>query len=99
MVEEDAEFVCSKSLLEETLGSGPKQYEGWLLYNPDEPRSAKVTDYSKSPSKRNKEDDNAEKVEKPIIDLVLLDDTGPVLVTLWGDCVDSFFAQKQANAQ
>eukprot|EP00973_Karenia_brevis_P023039 3172907-Karenia_brevis.AAC.1 len=75
IVEEEAEFICSKSLFEGTLGSGQKRYEAWLLYSPDEPRSAKVTDYRESPQKRRREDDDAYQVDQPIMDIVLLDDT------------------------
>jgi hypothetical protein len=37
------------------------------------------------------------KVDKDILDIVLMDDTGPVLTALWGDCVSSFFSLKQRH--
>ena len=89
------EFLSSKNILEaEKESNGP--YEGWLIYHPDAARMVKVRDYSKSPSKRSSED--AQKIEKEVLDLVLLDDTGPVMVSLWGDNVSSFFSQKQSRA-
>jgi len=93
----DAEFLCSKALLEESVIGGTWQYEGWLLQNQDEPRTVKVPDYSKSPSKRKAED--ADKIEKELLDVVLLDDTGPVLVTLWGDCVSRFFSSLRSSTE
>ena len=92
-----AEFLCSKALLEESVIGGTWQYEGWLLQNQDEPRTVKVPDYSKSPSKRKAED--ADKIEKEILDVVLIDDTGPVLVTLWGDCVSRFFSSLRSSTE
>ena len=90
----EVEFLCSKVLLEETALGGSWQYTGWLLHTAEETRRVKVSDYSKSPSKRKAGE--VDKIEKDILDIVLLDDTGPVLVSLWGDCVTSFLSQKQS---
>ena len=87
-------FVCSKSVLEGTVKEKIVQYEGWLIHSAEEPRTVKVPDFNRSPSKR-KASDMSEKQDKEILDIVLLDNTGPLMVTLWGDCVTSFFEQKR----
>ena len=44
----------------------------------------------KSQSKRSYE----EKIDKDVLDIILVDDTGPIMVSLWGNCVDSFLERK-----
>ena len=41
-----------------------------------------------SPSKRSLDDE--EKIDKDVLDNILVDDTGPIMVSLWGSCAEIF---------
>ena len=58
------------------------RYDGWLIRTADEKRTVKVKDYMESPSKRSLNDED--KFEKGVLDVVLVDDTGPIMVSPWG---------------
>ena len=86
-------YLSSKIALEASRPGLTRQYEGWLLYNPEAPRTVEVTEYNRSPSKR--KTDQEDKVETEILDCVFMDDTGPLLVALWGGCVQSLLTYKE----
>ena len=92
---QEAVFVCSKSILEEAVVGTSLKYEGWLLSHAEEPRTVRVRDFSKSPSKRSASEPDM--LEKKILDILLVDDTGPVMVSLWEECLTAFMQQKEAN--
>ena len=68
------------------------KYDGWLIHTASEKRAVNVKDFMKSPSKRSLDDQ--EKIDKDVLDIILVDDTGLIMVSLWGSCVESFLVRK-----
>ena len=89
--EQSLEVVSSRMLLEGMVSKQIMRYDGWLIRTADEKRTFEVIDYTKSPSKRSLTDDD--KIQKDVVDIVLADDIGPFMVSLWGRCVESFLEQ------
>ena len=77
-------FIGSSQIHESgTNGTGWK-YEGFLIDYDSAPRS--FTPKGGSPMKRRASDSG----EVTVLDVLLADLTGPVIVTLWSSCVDAF---------
>lgn len=84
-------FVGSAQLMEETNPGSRVMYEGWLIDSDEEPRPVAKT--VSSPRKRNAPESNV------VLDLLLVDLTGPMAVTLWGDSVEKFLQLRLALAR
>ena len=83
------DFISSAAVME----AAPKtkcKYEGTLVYNDDATRTVK-DNYSASPQKRKQ---NTE--ERTVLDMFLVDKTGPVFVSLWDEAAASFLDQLNA---
>ena len=88
------EFGSSRSILQGDFNDGKGTYEGWVMWHEQEPRTAKVRAPGGSASPAKRTADGEEKVDKPVVDVILLDHTGPMNVTLWGDLAMKFFEEK-----
>jgi hypothetical protein len=88
--EADHGFVGCHSILSEIDVGLRVSYEGKIVSYSPEPREITPQKNSQSPGKRKSLDDS-ETVQA--CDLLLLDNTGPVYVTLWGQMVPAFYAR------
>ena len=90
------DFASSRMLLEGSYTSSNGIYEGWLLSNDPEERQVQVPvrGNASSPAKRSVNGE-MKKQEKTVLDLLLLDNTGPIIVTLWGTLATEFLMQRQ----
>ena len=79
------EFMSAAEILQATPKTKCK-FEGILLRCDSEPRQFQSTPLT-SPRKRRADEEDSEKVA---LDLLLGDQTGPVMVTLWADMAKSF---------
>ena len=84
-------FIGSLRLLLETETGARVHYEGKLVYGDPSPRElpSKVT--SGSPGKRSLQN-RENKESNSVCDLLLMDKTGPVIITLWGDLVHTWYS-------
>ena len=84
-------FIGSLSLLLDAEAGARVHYEGKLVYGDPSPRElpSKVT--SGSPGKRSLQN-RENKESNSVCDLVLMDKTGPVIITLWGDLVHTWYS-------
>jgi len=78
---------CCKTLFEQYFHGNQWMYEGILIEHDSQARTVTRRDMSKSPKKRTASEASTETVA---LDLVLVDNTGPVTFTLWDDCVYEF---------
>jgi hypothetical protein len=94
------DYACSRMLHQEEYTDSKGLYEGWLLWHDAHPRQAMVPARG-SPAKRTVE--GVAKEEKDVLDMMLIDLTGPIAATLWGEHATSFINMKEtamkSNAQ
>ena len=91
--EDDARvsFIGSLALLLDAEAGARVHYEGKLVYGDPSPRELPSKEASGSPRKRSLQ--NLEnKASNTVCDLVLIDNTGPVLITLWEDLVHTWYS-------
>ena len=84
-------FIGSLPLLSEAEAGARVHYEGKLVYGDPSPRELPSKGPSGSPGKRvlqNREN----KESNSVCDLVLMDNTGPVIITLWEDLVHTWYS-------
>jgi hypothetical protein len=85
----DLQFVGSCMLLSDIELGFRVHYQGKVVYYNPEPRDATSRNPSQSPRKRSLADDSDANLA---CDLLLVDNTGPVLVSLWGKIVTAWYA-------
>ena len=84
-------FIGSLSLLLEAEVGARVHYEGKLVHGDPNPRELPSNDVLASPRKRPYQY-NDTKDSSTVCDLLLTDNAGPVLVTLWGDVVHTWYS-------
>ena len=89
--EAQVSFIGSLALLLDAEAGARVHYEGKLVYGDPSPRElpSKVT--SGSPGKRSLQN-RENKESNSVCDLLLMDKTGPVIITLWGDLVHTWYS-------
>ena len=87
-------YACSRDILEEKFVDGNGIYEGFIVWHDSQPRvvMASPSGLSTSPAKRFSNGET--KVEKPVLDVMVSDLTGPIQFTLWGDYATRFLEEK-----
>ena len=89
--ESQTPFIGSLRLLMDAQPGARVHYEGKLVCGDPTPRELSFKDASGSPRKRSSQD-LEDKNTNTACDLVLIDNTGPVAITLWGEVVHSWYA-------
>ena len=89
MSEVEQEFVCCRSLLSDAEFASRVRYEGKVVHYDPQPRDTTPRGPSQSPRKRSLVDEDESNIA---CDLVLVDNTGPVLVTLWGKVATAWYS-------
>ena len=84
-------FIGSLSLLLEVEVGARVRYEGKLVHGDPNPRGLPSNDVLASPRKRPFQC-NGTKDSNTVCDDLLADNTGPVLITLWGDLVHTWYS-------
>ena len=85
----EMQFIGSRSLLSGEDVGARVCYQGKAVYYDPQPRNVTPRDLSQSPRKRSITDGDESNVA---CDLLLVDNTGPVLVTLWGNVVNVWYS-------
>jgi hypothetical protein len=91
---EDDVYMSSRSVHEDTVPSEGNAYQGWVISHDAEPRTAACPTSSSSPSPQKRTVNGELKEVKNVLDLLVLDCTGPIRVTLWGECATQFLSLK-----
>ena len=80
-------YIGSVDSFNEDVRGSPFISEGWLVDRDEKPRILPPRDTTKSPQRRPSSDEPSS-----VLDLLLVDRTGPMRLSLWGFCVDHFLA-------
>ena len=83
----EMKLVSSQLLLSDAELGSRVRYEGKILHYDPRPRGVASRDPSQSPKKRSRSGDS----DSSACDVLLVDNTGPVLVTLWGSMVNDWY--------
>ena len=85
-------YACCRDLLDGWYTETNGAYEGWVLVHDAKPRTAMVAPRGGSPAKRSAH--GVVKVETLVLDVMLVDSTGPVLLTVWSEHATAFLEAK-----
>ena len=89
-----AEYIGSIAVYADGGVDGYFVYEGYVLAHDDKPRAVGKGDAGKSPSKRKA---SAPEKTTMAMDVLVMDRTGPLILTLWDDAVKQFLAEVAAK--
>ena len=84
-------YTGSLALLLDAEAGARVHYEGKLVYGDPSPRELPSKDASGSPRKRSLQNQE-NKESNTVCNLLLIDNTGPVLITLWEDLVHTWYS-------
>jgi len=85
--DEVLQFMSSRAIIEEGVVGSKCMFEGALLHWDEEARSVTARDQSASPTKRKRNDYS-------VLDVLMIDRTGPMQATLFGDELVADFLQE-----
>ena len=84
------DFMSARFIQEEATSASKCKFEGILVYHDNEARTVQAKDIGSSPKRR--------RSDFSVLDVILLDLTGPTQVTLFGDELVSSFLQQVHNS-
>ena len=85
------EFTGSRDILTHNQPGNKVKYEGFVLDETVEPRTVSASNTGKASKKRSAE------VGRTVLDVLCVDNTGPIMITLWEDAAYAFIAIVHTN--